>query len=180
MNDVVLESRELVRTYTTGPADVQVLKGISLQVQAGEQLAIVGASGSGKSTLLHLLGGLSKPTQGEVWVDGQDISSLSAKEQGVLRNHALGFVYQFHHLLAEFTARNNTALQTLVNEHHVDVREFPKPVLDKLRALSEKVVDEIAGQDALSARVSASYQNFRQQVVAWHDISERTYLNVRG
>ena len=83
-------------------------------------------------------------------------------------------------MLAEFTARNNTALQTLVNEHHVDVREFPKPVLDKLRVLSEEVVAEIAGQDALSARVYESYQTFRQQVVAWHDISERTYLNVRG
>ena len=83
-------------------------------------------------------------------------------------------------MLAEYTARNNTALQTLVNEHQVDVREFPGPVLDTLRTLSEQVVAEIAAQDALSAKVYASYQNFRQQVVAWHDISERTYLNVRG
>jgi len=83
-------------------------------------------------------------------------------------------------MLAEYTARNNTALQTLVNEHHVDVREFPKPVLDKLRSISEQVVAEIAAQDALSAQVYESYLNFRQQVVAWHDISERTYLNVRG
>ena len=83
-------------------------------------------------------------------------------------------------MLAEYTARNNTALQTLVNEHHVDVREFPKPVLDKLRSISEQVVAEIAAHDALSAQVYESYLNFRQQVVAWHDISERTYLNVRG
>jgi TRAP-type mannitol/chloroaromatic compound transport system substrate-binding protein len=83
-------------------------------------------------------------------------------------------------MLAEYTARNNTALQTLVNEHHVDVREFPKPVLDKLRSISEQVVAEIAAHDALSAKVYESYLNFRQQVVAWHDISERTYLNVRG
>lgn len=83
-------------------------------------------------------------------------------------------------MLAEYTARNNTALQTLVNEHHVDVREFPKPVLDKLRAISEEVVAEIAAQDALSAKVFESYQRFRKQVVAWHDISERTYLNVRS
>ena len=83
-------------------------------------------------------------------------------------------------MLAEFTARNNTALQTLVNEHHVDVREFPKAVLDKLRSISEEVVAEIAAQDALSAKVYESYRNFRQQVVAWHDISERTYLNVRS
>jgi TRAP-type mannitol/chloroaromatic compound transport system substrate-binding protein len=83
-------------------------------------------------------------------------------------------------MTAEFTARNNTALQTLVNEHHVDVREFPRPVLDKLRELSAEVVAELAGQDELSARVYESYRQFQQQVVAWHDISERTYLNVRG
>ena len=83
-------------------------------------------------------------------------------------------------MLAEYTARNNTALQSLVNEHHVDVREFPGPVLDKLRSISEQVVAEIAAQDAISAKVYESYQNFRRQVVAWHDISERTYLNVRG
>ncbi len=83
-------------------------------------------------------------------------------------------------MLAEYTARNNTALQTLVNEHNVDVREFPQPVLDKLRTISEEVVAEIAAQDALSAKVYESYRNFRNQVVAWHDISERTYLNVRG
>ena len=83
-------------------------------------------------------------------------------------------------MTAEFTARNNTALQTLVNEHHVDVREFPKPVLDKLRVLSAEVVAELAGQDELSTRVYESYRQFQQQVVAWHDISERTYLNIRG
>jgi TRAP-type mannitol/chloroaromatic compound transport system substrate-binding protein len=83
-------------------------------------------------------------------------------------------------MLAEYTARNNTALQALVNEHHVDVREFPKPVLDKLRVISEEVVAEIAARDALSAKVFESYQRFRKQVVAWHDISERTYLNVRS
>jgi len=83
-------------------------------------------------------------------------------------------------MLAEFTARNNAALQTLIQEHHVDVREFPKPVLDKLRLISEEVVAAIAGEDELSARVYESYNRFRKQVVAWHDVSERTYLNVRG
>jgi TRAP-type mannitol/chloroaromatic compound transport system substrate-binding protein len=82
-------------------------------------------------------------------------------------------------MLAEFTARNNAALQTLVNEHGVDVREFPKAVLDKLRVLSEQVVAEIAEQDALAAKVFESYRSFRKQVFAWHDISERAYLNVR-
>jgi TRAP-type mannitol/chloroaromatic compound transport system substrate-binding protein len=83
-------------------------------------------------------------------------------------------------MTAEFTARNNKALQTLIHEHQVDVREFPSPVLDKLRELSAEVVAELAGQDELSARVYESYSQFLQQVVAWHDISERTYLNVRG
>jgi TRAP-type mannitol/chloroaromatic compound transport system substrate-binding protein len=83
-------------------------------------------------------------------------------------------------MTAEFTARNNKALQTLIHEHQVDVREFPGPVLDKLRELSAEVVAELAGQDELSARVYESYSQFLQQVVAWHDISERTYLNVRG
>ncbi len=82
-------------------------------------------------------------------------------------------------MLAEFTARNNKALQTLINEHHVDVRAFPGPVLDELRAISADVVAEIAGQDELSERVYASYSQFQQQVVAWHDISERAYLNIR-
>lgn len=83
-------------------------------------------------------------------------------------------------MLAEYTARNNTALQTLIDEHHVDVRVFPGPVLDKLREISKQVVAEIAAGDALSAKVFESYQRFRKQVVAWHDVSERTYLNVRG
>jgi TRAP-type mannitol/chloroaromatic compound transport system substrate-binding protein len=83
-------------------------------------------------------------------------------------------------MLAEFTARNNAALQTLIHEYHVDVRAFPKPVLDKLRLISEEVVAAIAGEDELSARVYESYNRFKKQVVAWHDVSERTYLNVRG
>ncbi len=83
-------------------------------------------------------------------------------------------------MLSDYTARNNAALQTLIHEHHVDVRAFPAPVLEKLRLLSAEVVAEIAGKDPLSARVFDSYHNFQQQVVAWHDISERAYLNVRG
>ncbi len=83
-------------------------------------------------------------------------------------------------MLAEYTARNNSALQTLINEHQVDVREFPGTVLQRLRSLSEEVVAEIADKDAMSAKVYDSYRSFRAQVVAWHDISERAYLNVRG
>lgn len=114
MNEIVLQARAVSQTFSDGQLNVEVLKQIDFEVRAGEQIAIVGSSGSGKSTLLHLLGGLSKPTQGEVWVDGQNISSLSAKAQGQLRNHALGFVYQFHHLLPEFSALENVAMPLLI------------------------------------------------------------------
>jgi lipoprotein-releasing system ATP-binding protein len=114
MNAPVLQAVDLSQTFSDGSLSVEVLKAINFEVMAGEQIAIVGTSGSGKSTLLHLLGGLSKPTRGEVWVDGQNISTLSAKEQGILRNHAPGFVYQFHHLLPEFSALENVAMPLLI------------------------------------------------------------------
>lgn len=114
MSDIVLQARELSQTYSDGHLSVEVLKRLNFDVRAGEQIAVVGSSGSGKSTLLHLLGGLSQPTRGEVWVDGQQISSLSPRAQGMLRNQALGFVYQFHHLLQEFSALENVAMPLLI------------------------------------------------------------------
>src|SRR5262245_60443008 len=114
MSDAVLACRGLSKTYTSGPAPVPVLNGVDLDVNAGERIAIVGASGSGKSTLLHLLGGLDTPTGGEVSVEGVALNTLSEAQRGEMRNRALGFIYQFHHLLPEFSAVENAAMPLVI------------------------------------------------------------------
>lgn len=129
----VIQCRGLSKTYTEGPVPVDVLSSVDLDVAVGEQVAIVGASGSGKSTLLHLLGGLDLPTAGEVRVDGQVINRMDENARGLLRNQTLGFVYQFHHLLMEFTAVENVAMPLLIRG--VD----PRTAEQESRQLLERV-----------------------------------------
>ena len=131
--DTVLEARDVRRAFRQGPIDLEVLKGVTLRVNAGERLAIIGASGSGKTTLLQILGGLDRPTSGSVLVAGQDIHSLAERPRGELRNRTLGFIYQFHHLLQEFSALENVAMPLLV-------RRTPKAEAEKTaRAVLERV-----------------------------------------
>ena len=114
MNDVVIHCENLGKTYQEGDLRTPVFDGLQLSVRRGETVAIVGASGAGKSTLLHLLGGLDSASSGEVHVDGQRMSALGERDRGLLRNRALGFVYQFHHLLPEFTALENVMMPLLI------------------------------------------------------------------
>ncbi len=132
--NAILEAKSISKIYDEGKIKTEVLLGLDLTIQAGERVAIVGSSGSGKSTLLHLLGGLDTPTTGEVWLKGVCLNQLNETQRGELRNQYLGFIYQFHHLLAEFTATENVAMPLLMrkNVSILETKELANELLQKV------------------------------------------------
>jgi lipoprotein-releasing system ATP-binding protein len=129
----VLECRNITKVFHDGKLNVDVLRGTNLAVQQSELLGILGVSGAGKSTFLHILGGLDVPTSGEVLIAGQDINQLSTTKKGLLRNQYLGFIYQFHHLLAEFNALENVSMPLLIRGLPIkEARDRSKEILDKV------------------------------------------------
>ena len=133
MTEAALQAVDLCKSFRQGPELLQVLTGASLRIEPGERVAIVGASGSGKTTLLQILGGLDHPSSGKVLVDGRDIHAMGERERGLLRNRSLGFVYQFHHLLPEFSALENVAMPLLVRRTPVaEARQRARDILERV------------------------------------------------
>ena len=171
MNDVIdttpaqseaIRAEQLGKTYAEGKLRTPVFDGLDLSVRTGETVAIIGASGAGKSTLLHLLGGLDTPTAGEVYVAGQKLSALSDAARGQLRNRALGFVYQFHHLLPEFTALENVMLPVLVGGASVDEASQRASALLEKVGLSHRIghkPGELSGGERQRAAVARALVN---------------------
>ncbi|MBU0500053.1 MAG: lipoprotein-releasing ABC transporter ATP-binding protein LolD [Gammaproteobacteria bacterium] len=139
MSKLVLSCKDLYMSFSEGPQNVDVLRGVSLSVGSHETVAVLGASGSGKSTLLHCLGGLDRPTRGTVWLDGVDLFSLNETDMGRHRNRNLGFVYQFHHLLPEFTALENVAIPLVIGGAEVDEAQEKAAVMLQRVGLGPRV-----------------------------------------
>jgi lipoprotein-releasing system ATP-binding protein len=169
MSEAVLLARDVHRSFRQGPVLLQVLEGVSLSVAAGERAAIVGASGSGKTTLLQILGGLDRPTSGQVCISGRDIHALSESARGELRNQALGFVYQFHHLLPEFSALENVAMPLLVRRTPVgEARHAARALLERvgLGARLEHRPHQLSGGERQRAAVARALVTAPRLVLA--------------
>jgi lipoprotein-releasing system ATP-binding protein len=165
-NDIVLEGEDLAKDFVQGGVTLQVLRGAAIRVRAGERIAIVGASGSGKTTLLQLLGGLDLPTRGTVRIAGSAMNRLSDTERGLLRNRAVGFVYQFHHLLPEFTALENVAMPLLVR------RTEPKLA----RAQAAEILGRVGLAERLEHRPSQLSGGERQRAAVARALVTRPQL----
>lgn len=157
MTELVLEATGVKRAFRQGPIDLEVLLGVNLAVRAGERIAIIGASGSGKTTLLQILGGLDQPTEGVVRIAGSDIHALAEKPRGELRNRTLGFIYQFHHLLPEFSALENVAMPLLVRrEPKAEAERRARAILERV-GLGERLIhrpNELSGGERQRAAVA--------------------------
>ncbi len=169
MSEPILEARDVHKSFRQGPVTLEVLQGVAMTVTKGERIAIVGASGSGKTTLLQILGGLDKPTTGHVLIDGKDIHEQSEQQRGELRNRALGFVYQFHHLLPEFSALENVAMPLLVRRMKVaEARAKARRILDRvgLGARLDHRPDQLSGGERQRAAVARALVTEPQIVLA--------------
>ena len=162
MSNSVIQCSDVSKAYRDGHLNVDVLNQLNIQIDAGESVSIIGASGSGKSTLLHILGGLDVPTAGKVSLMGQDLSTLSQAKRGTLRNQYLGFVYQFHHLLAEFTALENVMMPLLIGKvNKQEAQQRAAQMLEKV-GLAQRMMHrpaELSGGERQRAAIARALVN---------------------
>ncbi|QMT59318.1 MULTISPECIES: lipoprotein-releasing ABC transporter ATP-binding protein LolD [unclassified Legionella] len=165
MSDIILNANKLCKSYNDGASKVNVLRGIDLSIGKGERLAIIGPSGSGKSTLLHLLGGLDKPTSGDVWIKGTNWQKINEKQRCKLRNQGLGFIYQFHHLLPEFTALENVSMPLLLG--NVSVKDA--------EAEASKMLDDVGLKERKTHKPAQLSGGERQRVAIARALVHQPY-----